>query len=95
MRIDILTPARLCDYGLIHAKVFNSPKYSATQKERAFKKHYKAPPVALAAMWFDLQTITIPEAALSELENSIKGLDFVFDRVQLDLVLPTKCKAAR
>jgi hypothetical protein len=76
MRVDILTPARLCDYGLIHAQVFNSPKYSATQKERAFKKHYGAPPLALAAMWFDLQTTTIPEAALSESENSIKGLNF-------------------
>jgi hypothetical protein len=76
MRVDILTPARLCNYGLIHAKVFNSPKYSATQKERAFKKHYGAPPVALAAMWFDLETTAIPEAALSESENSIKGLYF-------------------
>jgi hypothetical protein len=26
-------------------------------------------------MWFDLQTITIPEAALSKSENSSKGLD--------------------
>jgi hypothetical protein len=60
MRVDILTPSRLRDYGLIHAKVVDSPRYSDKQKERAFRKHYGATPVALAAMWFDLQTNTIP-----------------------------------
>jgi hypothetical protein len=60
---------------LIYAKVVDSPRYSNKQKERAFRKHYGATPVALAVMWFDLQTTTIPEAALSPSENSIKGLD--------------------
>jgi hypothetical protein len=75
MRIDVLTPRRLRDHGLLLAGVVSSPKHTDERRHRDFQKQYGAPAVALADMWFDLQTTTIPGAALSESENSSKGLD--------------------
>jgi hypothetical protein len=53
-----------------------NPKHTDKCRHHNFWKQYGAPAVALADMWFDLQTTTIPGAALSESENSSKkGLD--------------------
>ena len=74
MNIEVLTPRRMLEKGLVIAGIHSSPQHTDERKNRDFQKHYGAPVIALVDMWFDLQTTTIPGAALSASENSRKGL---------------------
>jgi hypothetical protein len=69
MRIDIPTPRRLRDHGLFLAGVVSSPKHTDERRNRDFRKQYGAPAVAFTDMCFNLQTTTIPGAALFESGN--------------------------